>query len=88
MCVAVKVTVLSFSCLLHSTGQLMSQPKIKLTATKFSQGLRFVSLLTKSQYTSNPINISIEYSGDILVLANFDALIKFVSLILALHFGP
>ena len=26
MCVAVKVTVLSFSCLLHSIGPLMSQP--------------------------------------------------------------
>ena len=32
--------------------------------------------MAKSQYISDPINISIEHSGDILVLANFNALIK------------
>ena len=84
---AVKVTALLFSCLLRSIGPLMSQPKIELTATKFSPGLRFVSPVTKSQYISDPINISIEYSGDIFVSANFNALIN-VSLILDLHFGP
>ena len=66
----------------------MSQPKIELTTTKFSPGLRFVSQVTKSQYKSNPVNISIEHSGDILVSANFNALIKSISLVLALHFGP
>ena len=54
----------------------MSQPKNELTATKFSHGLRFVSLRTKSQDISDPINISIQYSGDILKPANFNALIK------------
>ena len=52
------------------------KPKIELTATKFSPGRRFVSPVTKSQYISDPINISIEHSGDILVSANFNALIK------------
>ena len=73
---AAKVTVLSVSCLLHSIGPLMSQPKNELTATKFSHGLRFVSLMTKFQHISDPINISIQHSGDILAPANFNALIK------------
>ena len=74
----VKVTVLSFYCLLHSMGPLMSQPKIELTATKFSPGLRFVPPVpvTKPQYIFDPINISTKYSGDMLVSAIFNALIK------------
>ena len=39
-------------------------------------GLRFISPVTKSQHISDPINISIKYSSDILAWANFNALIK------------
>ena len=88
MFVAVKVTVLSISCLLHSIGPLISQPKNELTATKYSHGLRFISLMRKSQYISDPLNISIEHSGDILASANFSDLIKSCFLIFVLQFGP
>ena len=54
----------------------MSQSKIELTATKFSPRQRFVSQVTKSQHISDPINISIEHCGDILISANFNASIK------------